>query len=89
MVQCNHRQGKRTTQKNSKKVLTNSQSCVILKIQTKEKEKRKMLEFTFEHKHCKCLRKGIGKNVAEAYRNAKITVEGYEVWKPINIVEFN
>jgi hypothetical protein len=48
-----------------------------------------MLEFTFEHKYCKCLRKGIGENVAEAYKNAKITVEGYEVWKPINIVEFN
>lgn len=48
-----------------------------------------MLEFTFEHKYCKCLRKGIDENVAEAYKNAKITVESYQVWKPINIVEFN
>ena len=55
----------------------------------KRKGEKKMLEFTFEHKYCKCLRKGIGKNVTEAYGNAGITVEGYEVWKPINIVEFN
>lgn len=48
-----------------------------------------MLEFTFEHKHCKCLRKGKGENIAEAYKNAGITAEGYEVWKPINIIKFS
>lgn len=48
-----------------------------------------MLEFTFEHKHCKCLGKGKGENIAEAYKNAGITAEGYEVWKPINIIKFS
>ena len=48
-----------------------------------------MLEFTFEHKYCKSLRKGKGENIAEAYKNAGITAEGCEVWRPIDIIKFN
>lgn len=49
----------------------------------------KKLKFTFEHKHCKILRVGVGVNVWEAYEDAGIAVEGYKIWKPINIIEFN
>lgn len=48
-----------------------------------------MLEFTFEHKHCKCLRKGKGENITEAYKDAEITAEGCEVWKPVEVIKFN
>ena len=49
----------------------------------------KKLRFTFEHKHCKCLRIGTGVNVWEAYKNAEIlTAEARSVWKPINVIEY-
>lgn len=44
------------------------------------------LEFTFEHKYTKTIRKGYGLNVWEAYKDADIlTAEGQKIWLPINI----
>lgn len=49
----------------------------------------KKLIFTFEHKHCKCLRTGIGFNAWEAYKDAGIsTAEACCVWQPVNVAEY-
>ena len=48
------------------------------------------LEFTFEHKYTKTIRKAFGCNVWEAYKNAEIlTAEAREVWKPIDVTDYH
>jgi hypothetical protein len=48
--------------------------------------KMNTLQFTFEHKHTKTIRKAFGCNVWEAYKNAEIlTAEAREVWVPITV----
>ena len=46
------------------------------------------LEFTFEHKYTKTIRKAFGANAWEAYKNAGIlTAEAREVWKTIDVTD--
>ena len=55
----------------------------------KEVIKMNTLEFTFEHKYTKTIRRAYGLNVWDAYKNAGIlTAEARSFWKPIDVQEY-